>query len=126
MYPCVFGVVSRGGLVRGAGLGTIIFVTVITPCRGMGKGVVADVDVDDVDCVEEGGDIVVDEPDGLDPLEELEELAGESVATVGDVLGRGIDAVIFGSTEVVGLVTEGRKVGGGGLAETVLGGKIVE
>lgn len=126
MYPCVFGVVSRGGLVRGAGLGTIIFVTVITPSRGMGEGVVVDVDVDDVDCAEEGGDVVVDELDELDPLEELDELAGEGADTAGDVFGRGIGAVIFGGAGVVGLVTEGRKVGGGGLADTVLGGKIVE
>lgn len=34
--------------------------------------------------------------------------------------------VVFGSVEVVGLVTEGRKVGGGGLAEAVRGGKIAE
>lgn len=69
MYLCVFGVVSRGGLVRGAGLGTIIFVTVIIPGWGMGEGVVTDVeDVGNFDSAEEGGDVVADELDGLGPF----------------------------------------------------------
>lgn len=72
MYLCLLGVGSRGGLVRGAGLGTIILVTVIIPDLGMGEGVVADVEgVDGVGGVEEGIGIVVDE---LGPLDELDEL----------------------------------------------------
>jgi len=80
MYLCVLGAVSRGGLIRGAGLGTIILVTVMIPDRGMGEGVVAD-----VDGVEEGMDVVVDELDDLDLLDELDELAGEGVDVVEDV-----------------------------------------
>ena len=76
IYLCVLGAVSRGGLVRGEGLGTIILVTVITPDRGVGEGVVAD-----VDGVEEGMDVAVDE---LDELDLLDELAGEGVDVVED------------------------------------------
>lgn len=127
MYRCVLGAVSRGGLVRGADLGTVIFVTVIIPDRGTGEDVVVDVEgVGDVDGVEEGGDVVVDELDELDPLEVLDELAGEDVDIVGDVLEWNAGACVFDNVEVTGLVTEGREAGGGGLAETVRGGKIVE
>ena len=118
MYLCALGAVSRGGLVRRAGLGTIVFVTVIIPDLGRGEGVVGD-----VDGVEEGGDVVVDE---LDLLEEPDELAGEGVNIAGDVLEWKAGGCVFGGVEVVGLVTEGRETGGGGLAETVRGGKIVE
>jgi hypothetical protein len=105
-------------------LGTITFVTVMTPDWRTGEGVVTDVEgVGDVDGVEEGGDVVVDE---LEPLEELPELAGEGVDVVGDILELRAGACVFGSAEVVGLVAEGREAGGGGLAETVRGGKIVE
>lgn len=122
MYLCVLGTVSRGGLVGGAGLGTIIFVTVIIPDCGTGEGVMDDVEgVGDVSGVEEGGDVVI--VDELDLLEELDELAGDFVR---DVLERKADTGVFGSVEVVGLVVEGREAGGGGLAETVRGGKIVE
>ena len=93
----------------------------------MSEGVVTDVEgVGDFDGAEEGGDVVADELDGLGPLEELDELAGEGVDTVRGALGRRIGAVIFGGVEVVGLVTEGCKVGGGGLAEAVRGGNIAE
>jgi len=128
MYLCVLGAVSRGGLVRGAGLGTIIFVTVITPDLGTGEGVVAGGEVvGEVDGVEEGGDVVVDELDELGLVEELVELAGECMDVVGDVLERKAGAVLFGGrAHVVGFVTAGREVGGAGLAETVRGGKIVE
>lgn len=127
MYLCVLGAVSRGRLVRGAGLGTIIFVTEIIPDLGMGEGVVAGGEVvGDVDDVEEGGDVVVDELDELDLVEELVEFAGEDVDVVGDVLEREAGAVIFGRVDAVEFVTEGREVGGAGLAETVRGGKIVE
>lgn len=127
MYRCVLGAVSRGGLVRGAGLGTVIFVTVIMPDRGTGEDVVIDVEgVGDVDGVEEGGDVVVDELDEFDLLEELDELAGEGVDIVGDALECNAGACVFDNVEVTGLVTEGREAGGGGLAETVRGGKIVE
>ena len=128
MYLCVLGAVSRGGLVRGAGLGTIIFVTVIIPGWGTGEGVVAEVEgVGGIDGIEEGGDVVVvDKPDELDLLEELDELTGEGLDLVGDVLEWKAGACIFDSVGVVGLVTEGREVDGGGLAETVRGGKIVE
>jgi len=85
-YLCVLGVVSRGGLVRGAGLGTIILVTVIIPDWEAGEGVVAGVeDGGDVDGVEEGVDVVVDEFDELGPLDELEELASEGMDDVEDV-----------------------------------------
>jgi len=108
-------------------LGTIIFVTVITPDWGAGEGVIVDVGgVGDVDDVEEGGDVVVDELDGVDLLEELEELAGEGVDIVGDVLEWKAGACAFDSVEVTGLITKYREAGGGGLAETVRGGKIVE
>ena len=70
-YPCVLGVVSRGGLVRGAGLGTIILVTVIIPDRGTGEGVVAD-------------DDGVGESTGV-AADELDELAGEGVDITTDV-----------------------------------------
>jgi len=128
MYLCLFGVGSRGGLVRGAGLGTVILVTVIMPDWGMGEGVVAGVEgVGGVDGVEEGMDVAADE---LDLLDELDEVGGEGVGVgvgVGrDVLERKAGAVVFGSVEVVVLVTEGREAGGGGLEETVRGGKMAE
>ena len=127
MYRCVLGAVSRGGLVRGAGLGTVIFVTVIIPDWGTGEDVVVDVEgVGDVDGVEDGGDVVADELDELDLLEELDELAGEGVDIVEDVLEWNAGTCVFDNVEVTGLVTEGREAGGGGLAETVRGGKIVE
>lgn len=72
MYLCLLGVGSRGGLVRGAGLGTMILVTVIIPDLGMGEDVVVVVDgVDGVGGVEEGVGVVVDELDLSDELEEL-------------------------------------------------------
>ena len=127
MYLCVLGAVSRGGFVRGVGLGTLTLVTVITPDLGAGEGVEADAeDVGDTDGIEEGGDavvVVVDELDEPDLLEELEEPTGEGVGVVRDVLDRKAGVVIIGNA---GLVTEGREAGGGGLAETVRGGKIVE
>lgn len=128
MYLCVLGAVSRGGLVRGVGLGTLILVTVITPDLGAGEGVEADAeDVGDADGIEEGGDaVVVDELDEPDLLEELEELTGEGVGVARDVLERKAGVVVIGNVEVAGLVTEGRDADGGGLAETVRGGKIVE
>lgn len=45
---------------------------------------------------------------------------------VKDVLEWKAGAVTLGSVEVVGLDTDGRGVGGEGLAEAVRGGKIVE
>lgn len=124
MYLCVLGAVSRGGLVRGAGFGTIILVTVTIPDRGAGEGIVIGIeDLSGVDGVEEGRDVVADELNELDLLEELGEFTGKGVDVVGVALGRKAAAV---SVEAAGLVTEGREVGGGGLAEAVRGGKIVE
>lgn len=71
MYLCLLGVGSRGGLVRGTGLGTIILVTVIRPDWEMGEGVMADVEgVDGVGGVGEGVGVVADELDLLE-LDEL-------------------------------------------------------
>jgi len=81
IYLCLLGVGSRGGLLGGVGLGTIILVTVITPDWGVGEGVVADVEgVGDVDGVEEGMGVVADEL-----LDELDELRGEGVGVAKDV-----------------------------------------
>jgi len=68
--------------VRGAGLGTMILVTVIIPDREMGEGVVAGVeDGGDVDGVEDGVDVV----DEVDEISLLDELAGEGADVVEDV-----------------------------------------
>ena len=76
MYLCLLGAGSRGGLVRGAGLGTITLVTVIIPDWGMGEGVAADIEgVGDVDGIEEGIGVVTDEL-----LDEFDELSDEGVA----------------------------------------------
>lgn len=100
-------------------MGTVILVTVIIPDWDADKGVVFDVeDMVDVDGVEEGENVVVDESG---ELEELDELAGEGADIAGGTLERKAGAFIFD-----GLVVEGRDAGGGGLAETVRGGKIVE
>ena len=81
MYLCLLGVGSTGRLVRGAGLGTVILVTVIIPDWGVGEGVVADVEgVDDVDAAEEGIGVVADEL-----LDELDELRGEGVGFAKEV-----------------------------------------
>lgn len=127
MYPCFLGVVSKGGLIRGAGLGTIIFVTVIIPDLGVGEGIAADVDEVDVDGVgRDVVDVVVDMPSKPDLLEELEESVDESVGVVEDVRERRVESGVFEGVEVVGMNIEGRDVGGRGLAEAVRGGKIVE
>jgi len=80
IYPCVLGVVSRGGLVRGASLGTMILVTVIMPDWEVGEGVVTG--------VEDGGDVdgvdIVGEVDEVDLFDEVDELAGEGVDVVED------------------------------------------
>ena len=77
MYLCLLGVGSRGGLVRGASLGTITLVTLIMPDWGVVAGVEDAVDVDDV---EEGIGVVADEL-----LDELDELRGEGFGVTKDV-----------------------------------------
>jgi len=127
MYPCFLGVVSRGGLIRGAGLGTIVFVTVIIPDLGLGEGIAADVDELDVDgVVEDVVDVVVDMLSEPNLLEELEESVDEGVGVVEDVRERRVKPGAFEGVEVVGMDIEGRDGGGRGLAEAVRGCKIVE
>jgi hypothetical protein len=121
MYLCVLGTLSRGGLVPGTSFGTITLVTVMMPDLGAGEGVVAGVQVCDVDGVE-----VVDAITGLDLIDELDELAGEGVDGIEDVLERKAGGDVFGSAEVVGMDIGGRGAGGRGFAETVRGGRIVE
>lgn len=102
IYLCVLYAVSRGGSVRGTGLGTTTFVTVIIPDLGVGEDVMGDVEDVWDDDEEEVADVVTDALDELDRLDELDELVGE-----------GVDE-------------EEREAGGRGLAEAVRGGKIVE
>ena len=79
MYLCFLGAVSRGS-VRGTGLGTVTFVTVIIPDRGTSEGVVADVEgIGSVCGVEVGTDVVADE---LGLLDELDEPEGGAVKDV--------------------------------------------
>lgn len=131
MYPCFLGVAPRGGLIRGTGLGTITFVTVIIPDFGVGGGIAADVEEVDVDgVVEDAVDIVasvvVDVSSEPDLLEELEEFVDEGVGVMDDVRERRVESGVFAGVEVVGMNIGEREVGGRGLAEAVRGGKIVE
>jgi hypothetical protein len=80
MYLCFLGAGSRGGLVRGAGLGTMILVTVIIPDLGTGEGVVEEANIGGV---EEGVDVAV--VDALDELELLDELVGEGENVAGSI-----------------------------------------
>lgn len=120
MYLCFLGTVSRG-----AGLGTIILVTVITPDLEMGRGV-ADEEAGSLDGAEEVVDVVVDAPSELDLLDELDELEGVGVDVVDDVWERKARAGVFGRVEAARMGIEGREAGGRGLAEAVRGGKIAE
>jgi len=70
IYFCLLGVGSRGG----AGLGTMILVTVMIPDLGVGDGVVAG-----VDGVGEGIGVVTDEL-----FDELDELRGVGVGVAKD------------------------------------------